>query len=67
VEHVKLTWTIYVEPLALCALVVEETRIFEREQKKRELEKELEVALNYLRKPLFLWQHHHHKSLLFQT
>ncbi len=38
-EHVKLTWKIYVEPLALCALIVEETRIYEREQKKKGVRK----------------------------
>lgn len=44
--------TIYVEPLASHAPHVEETRIFEQEQKSRELEEELEVVLNFLKKTI---------------
>jgi hypothetical protein len=34
----------------LCAPIVEETRIFEQEQKNKELEEDLEVAFNFLKK-----------------
>ncbi len=42
----------YVEPLASRAPIVEETRIFEQEQRSRELEEELEVALNFLKRTI---------------
>ncbi len=51
-EHVKLTWTIYEEPLALCAPVAKETKFFEQEQKRRELKEELEVAFNFFKKTI---------------
>lgn len=46
-EHVRLTWTIYVGPLALRAPTTKETRIFEQEPKSRELEEELKIAFNF--------------------
>ncbi len=51
-EHVWLTWTINVEPLASHAPIVEEIRIFEQEQRSRELEEELETTLNFLRRTI---------------
>ncbi len=41
---------IYVEFLASRTPTVEETKVFDQEQRSRELEEELEIALNFLRK-----------------
>ncbi len=43
---------IYVELLASCAPTVEEIRIFEQEQRSRELEEELKATLNFQRKTI---------------
>jgi hypothetical protein len=47
-----LIGTIYVEPLASHAPHVKETKFFEQEQKNRELEEELEVVFNFLKKTI---------------
>ncbi len=49
-KWVRLTRTLYVEPLASRAPTTKEVRIFEQEQKSRELEKELEAILNFSRR-----------------
>jgi hypothetical protein len=46
-KHVQLIGAIYVELFVSCAPIVEDFRIFEQEQKSKELEEELEVALNF--------------------
>jgi len=50
VKHVQLTRAIYVKPLASCTPTIEEIRIFEQEQRSRELEEELKATLNFIRK-----------------
>jgi hypothetical protein len=42
---------IYVKLLTSCAPMAKEIRVFEQEQRSKELEEELEVALNFLRRP----------------
>ncbi len=49
-EYVQLTQAINVEPLVSSASTTEETKVFEQEQRSRELEEELEEALNFLRR-----------------
>jgi hypothetical protein len=52
VEYVQLTKVMYVESLVSSASTTEETKVFEQEQKSRELEEELEGALNFLRRTI---------------
>jgi hypothetical protein len=51
-EYVQLTKAIYVKPLVSSASTIEETKVFEQEQRSRELEEELERALNFLRRTI---------------
>jgi hypothetical protein len=50
VEYVQLTQAINVEPLVSSASTTEKTKVFEQEQRGRELEEELEEALDFLKR-----------------
>jgi hypothetical protein len=52
VEHVWLTRAIHVESLASHTRTIEGTKVFEQEQRNRELEEEIEVTLNFLRRTI---------------
>jgi hypothetical protein len=49
-KQVWLIGMIYVKLLASCAPTTKDIRIFEQEQRSRELEEELEATLNFLKK-----------------
>ncbi len=51
-EQVRLIGAIYVEPLASHTPTTEEIKVFEQEQKSRELEEELETTLNFLKRTI---------------
>jgi hypothetical protein len=52
VEQVRLIGTNYIEPLASHEPIAEEVRIFEQENRSRELEQELKATLNFFRRTI---------------
>ncbi len=52
IKHVRLTKVIYVEPFVSHTPIAKEIRVFEKEHRGRELEEELEVTLNFLKRTI---------------